>query len=111
MKTPIAGIVCSVMLGIASLVPASPAVAADYGKKVTFDDLDLDQPADVRAMYERIRAAARFVCRHDLYPWDGQWASHYKNCIEGAVDKAVRNVNNVSLTALHEGKTRRVASR
>jgi len=111
MQTSFGAIVITAMLSIALLVPASPAAADDSGQKVAFEDLDLNQPADVATLYERIQAAARSVCRNDSAPWDGRQASNYQKCFEGAVDLAVRDINNVSLTALHHEFGEKIASR
>lgn len=111
MQTSFGTIAITAMLSIGLLLPTSPAAAEDSGQKVTFEDLDLSQSADVAALYERIQAAARSVCQDDSAPWDARRARNYNKCFEGTVDQAVRDINNVSLTALHQEFGEKIASR
>jgi len=100
-----------ITLGLALLVGGGTAIAQDPGKRVSFEDLDPAQPADVALMYERITTAARMVCREASAPWDGRQQSNYKACVQGAIDHAVKNVTLTALTDLHQGNTENLASR
>jgi UrcA family protein len=104
MKTSIGKFMLVMAIGVAFLVSGSPAFAEEPSKKVMYGDLDLGQPADVSLLYERIRKAARLVCSDRLFP-------SLHRCIAAAVEQAVRDVNDVALTAVHEGNNRTVASR
>ena len=67
---------------------------------VVSQDLDLNQPAGARAMYQRLHSAARIACTHgnrvDLAP-----ATSYVACYEQALAGAVRSFNRPQLTAVY----------
>jgi UrcA family protein len=71
---------------------------------VKFADLNLRSPAGAEELFRRIQRAANTVC------WDAQ-DFHVLNdiarreCVERAVAKAVKDVNNQHLTALYARKT------
>jgi UrcA family protein len=79
-------------------------------RTVSAGDLDLNQPANVATLYQRIQAAARAVCHEEalrfrrstnrLAPMN--WR---QSCIARAVDGAVASADNVQLSALHRGTT------
>jgi UrcA family protein len=83
---------------------APPQVAVAYG------DLDLAQPSDARALYGRIRAAAREVCA----PASGRGAAQqvaWNACRRDALDRAVAALGSDSIARLHAAKAQRSASR
>ena len=71
---------------------------------VRYAELDLSKPQGIDALYRRIQAAAKSVCRPDA-----SVSSFYdranRHCYHDAVERAVRQVNLVTLTALHRAKT------
>ena len=81
----------------------SGSISADDGKRVDFADLDPASPADVAVMYERITHAAETVCRQASSPWDGRKNRHFDDCVRGALDQAVQDINLTTLTDLHQG--------
>jgi UrcA family protein len=82
-------------------------------RTVSTVDLDLNRPAGVATLYERIQAAARAVCRevaHDYRRETRSFASAAQRqfSVTRAVDGAVADVGNVQLSALHRGTQERV---
>ena len=104
MKTSIGKFMLVMAIGVAFLVSGSPAFAKEPSKKVMYRDLNLSQAADVSLLYERIRQAARLVCSDRHFPM-------VHGCFTAAVEQAVRDVNDVALTAVHEGRNKTLASR
>jgi UrcA family protein len=64
-------------------------------------DLDLASVADMRALYERIRYAARALCTAEESPLDTLRAPRQRHCMEEAIDAAVDRANAPLLTAVH----------
>lgn len=98
---------CLGVAGIITLGLFSPAMArpneATTSITVRFGDLDLAKPAGIEELYKRIRKAADKACGG--YPsgqviWQKQ---NYRQCREMAVARAVQDVDNGQLTALHAG--------
>jgi UrcA family protein len=101
----------SLALCVGALCAFSTAAGAEeFSKTVHFADLDLTQPEGAKALYARIRVAARSVCElsTDDTP-ELREAAHV--CIDKAIDQAVRRVNAPALTRLRFGsETIRLAS-
>jgi UrcA family protein len=81
-------------------------------RTVSTGDLDLDRPAGVATLYQRIQAAARAVCRDEALDFrrDTQRfapVSWRKSCVAQATDGAVADAGNVRLSALHRGTPER----
>ena len=90
--------------------PESP-LTPDTATTVRADDLDLTKPEDIQLLYERIRGAARSLCKVEhSAPWDIKRTLHKRECFEQAVDRAVARANEPALAALHRTEER-VASR
>ena len=100
----------ALIAGLAALFvsTASHAAPSDFEKgssiKVKFGDLDLGTAEGVQVLYQRIEKAARRVCNNDAEPGDPRWHSHWRYCYQTAVAKAVSDVNNQWLTAMHQQK-------
>jgi UrcA family protein len=75
------------------------ARGATPSKTVRFADLDMSKPAGAETLYDRIRSAARFVCR-------GMTEIDAGKCRANAVEAAVEGVGSPLLTELHVAKTR-----
>lgn len=75
--------------------------AAVVSKTVKFKDLDVSKVAGARALYGRISAAAREVCRAQPY-------NKVRNCRARAVDDAVVGVASPLLTSIHRSAVERV---
>jgi UrcA family protein len=99
-----------VTLGLAS---NSFASASDDGiRKVTvsYAEFDLSKPTGAEALYRRIKRAAFVVCGGEDSPIT--WNRAQKDqCISTSVDEAVAKVNAPLLSALHQDKNTRVASK
>ncbi len=81
-----------------------PAAAADEivtkSQVVRFSDLNLSSDEGVRALYQRIRKAARQVCAQST-DWTQYERGGYRSCYFKAVNDAVDHVNRPALTAMH----------
>jgi UrcA family protein len=70
-------------------------------RTVRYADLNLNTPAGVSALYQRIRYAAEAVC--DGAKWRGlAEATAAKACVDHAVSVSVHSVNNANLTKEYE---------
>jgi len=86
---------------------ASPAIAAaadpaaDVPRvSVQYSNLDLATSAGTRALYQRIRSAARKVCpAYD--PLDLEAFAASQECQQQAIARAVRQIGNARLAAVH----------
>jgi UrcA family protein len=70
-------------------------------KRVSFRDLDLSTASGAEALYERITAAAREVCR-------GAELNAIRSCQAIAVEDAVKGVGNPLLSSVHRSTVERV---
>jgi UrcA family protein len=70
---------------------------------VRFADLDLTRPADVAALYQRIRVAARDVCR-PLSERDLTLLAASRPCVVDAIGRAVGDINSPTLSRYHQTK-------
>jgi UrcA family protein len=79
-------------------------------KLVRFADLNVNSPDGARALYMRIRTAAHEVCR---LPFESNRfaALRERDCMDRAIDSAVRDVHAPELTALRFGSETRLAQR
>ena len=111
MKTLIGQTLISMTLTLALLAVAPASFAAGPSKRVEFNDLNLERPADVAILYERIQEAARKVCETRSTPWEMYQDKVIEECIKDTVDAAVEDVNYYALTALHKGQRESVAGR
>jgi UrcA family protein len=95
------------MASVAAICVASATMGAHADeldaptRTVHYADLNLNTPAGVSALYQRIRYAAEEVCG------DAKWrglaeAAAAKACVAHAVDVGVHSVNNVNLTSQYE---------
>jgi len=91
-----------VLLGwSASAFGAVSPDGAVVSKTVKFKDLDISKAAGAQALYGRISAAAREVCRAQPY-------NSVRNCRARAVDDAVVGVGNPLLSSIHRSAVERV---
>lgn len=73
-------------------------------KTVKYDDLNLASTAGAKALYGRIRAAAREVCNRSAGS-DPILRVGGRACMEKAIDNAVKKVDAPELTALRFGSS------
>ena len=111
MKTYLNQSVIALILSLAITGWSNPSFAGQYHRKINYTDLNLDQPGDVAILYARIQRAARLVCRRERARWDEFVMTHYQQCLQMTVDKAVHDVNLDALTALHRGQMESVVKR
>jgi UrcA family protein len=89
---------------------AQPTPSDTLSKTVSFADLNTSTPEGVAAVYRRIRHAAESVCT----PFESRelaQKSEWRECMDGAVDRAIKSVNLPSLTAYanaQSGKSPRI---
>jgi UrcA family protein len=95
-------------VGAVATGTAVAAAAADTDSVLTvtvkYDDLDLSHHAGVDRLYGRIRRAAQTVCA----PFEGRSLSetqHWTQCVDASIARAVADVHQPALAALHAAKT------
>jgi UrcA family protein len=79
-------------------------------KTVRYSDLDISSPEGAKALYHRIRAAARDVCERSI-GGDAVLRVAENACVDTAIDNAVRKVDAPALTSLRFGGDIRLASK
>jgi UrcA family protein len=75
---------------------------------VRYSDLNLSQPRDARALYDRIQRAAREACDDHMYESLERLVRFHK-CVNQAVTNAVANVSSKQLTEIHEAEMHRLS--
>ena len=79
-------------------------------KTVKYGDLDISKAEGAKVLYQRIRAAARYVCDLSI-GGDAVLRVAEKACVDTAIDNAVRKVDAPALTSLRFGGDIRLASK
>jgi UrcA family protein len=92
-------------LWVLSLLAAAPLYAhpawdEPAKKTVSYTELDLAMPAADEKLYQRIKAAAREVCRGLEGPELDKIKPHHE-CVDGAIGRAVAQVNHPQFTAYY----------
>jgi len=96
--------------GVCALAASAGAEEDPPSKIVRYSDLDISHPAGAKALYARIRAAAREVCSLST-GHDSVLRGVVKGCVDTAIDDAVRKVNAPELTTLRFGGDIQLASK
>jgi UrcA family protein len=93
---------CTSMLALtAGVANATSSSAETREQVVSYADLDLEDGAGAAALMQRIRAAARVVCRTPGVEWTTLDAFlRAQRCRELAIEQAVERVGATSLTRL-----------
>jgi UrcA family protein len=91
--------------GLASSLELATSTEHEFRTAVVrYSVLDLTQPDGARAVYERIKTAARQACGatniEDLTTF-----AHYHECYEHAVANAVARVQSIRVSELHRNET------
>ncbi len=97
---------------LALATAATPAFAEPSIQKqvvVSYGDLDLSQPAGVRALYGRIRAAARSACSPAAGRAAGQQVA-WSKCRRDTLDRAVASLGSDAIARLHATRSSRGVS-
>jgi UrcA family protein len=101
---------CSAAIILASAFMVGSVFAADTivsSEVVKFQDLNVNSPAGVTALYQRIHVAALHVCSAGSTE-DLSNQRQYKKCTQDAETHAISKVNAPALTAYYEEKTGRL---
>ena len=93
----------SATLGQAWMVNTARAADAPvtHSLHISVSDLDLSKSSDVATLYARIRGAARQACGTDIVTGSRLPTSSKNQCMTQAIDGAVSQINNASLSAYH----------
>jgi UrcA family protein len=86
----------------AALFATAASAAESHSLSVPYADLDLDRPADVARLYQRIRRAAEDVCGPRLLTGSHVPEASYQLCFADAVAQAVARVDRAALSAYHQ---------
>jgi len=94
----------SATVGQAWMVSAARAENAPSppSLRIVVSDLDLSKSSDVATLYARIKSAAVQVCGAEAVTGSRLPSASKKQCMAQAVDGAVSQVNNASLSAYHK---------
>jgi UrcA family protein len=95
---------------LASATASADTRTLDPAVTIRFSDLNLSSIEGNRVLYGRIRSAAQEVCGPTFSLWDKSRWSSWKACYGATVDRAVTQIDQPLLTALHE-RSKRVAGR
>lgn len=101
-----------VAIAVAIVYVSLPAVAnagdtqlIGKSEKVSFADLNVKKEADARRLYRRLRSASERVCGVESLSSSGSVSnmSKAKRCFKNAMDSAVAEIGNPTLTEIHSG--------
>ncbi len=93
----------SATVGQAWMVSAARAEnAPTQSLRIVVSDLDLSKSSDVATLYARIKSAAVQACGADVVTGSRLPSGSKKQCTSQAVDGAVSQINNASLSAYHK---------
>ena len=105
-----ASVVATVALACAA--STGRAVADQPGealtRKVTYGDLDLGSEQGAKALYGRLRIAAREVCT-SFESTDPIHQELWQNCVDNALESAVSKINKPLVSALRDQRVNRAA--
>jgi len=93
------------VLGLASAGAATPRDSEPTAVVVKYGDLNLATDAGVKALYQRITYAARQACPDPAIN-DLIFRQRVEDCRSQAVARAIREVDNSRLAALHAGHSK-----
>jgi UrcA family protein len=94
----------SATVGQAWMVSAARAENAPSPQslRIVVSDLDLSKTSDVATLYARIKSAAVQACGADVVTGSRLPSGSKRQCTTQAVDGAVSQINNASLSAYHK---------
>jgi UrcA family protein len=106
-RTPLNSTASMLAAGVFALICAASggrALAADPSEPLTkivhYGDLNLDSEGGAKVLYARLRSAAKEVCT-PLESLDVTRRRLWQSCFNSAVANAVRQVDKITLSALH----------
>ena len=87
------------------VVAASPSQIEDVSITVSYEDLNVDTDAGVKALYRRLQRAAVTVCnsRQEATLGSRLHATDSRRCYAEALTSAVENIGNDALDEIHAG--------
>jgi len=88
-------------MGVAQAANVAPAAAAAPSVTVSYRDLDLSRPGDVRTLYRRLQHAAASVCQ-PVSQLELSRHLAWQRCYDSALDSAVMAVRSPELLALND---------
>ena len=75
---------------------------APQSLRLSISDLDLSKESDVATLYARIKSAAHQACGADVVTGSRLPSKDMKQCLSQAIDGAVIQINNPTLSAYHQ---------
>jgi UrcA family protein len=99
------GLLTAVGATLALFAANGHAGADPLQKTVGYADLDLSKPQDASQLYTRLKRAAAVVCR-TLEGRELRRKQMHDACEQEALSDAVAQVDNTTLTALHDAPVR-----
>jgi len=112
-RHPVAAAILLGTLTALSFAAWSGETSAYPGKRRSVDvgyaDLNLSHPAGTRALYARLRTAARLLCAYDYTPSDLYHRVARKDCYDRTLNDAVQDMDSAPLKGLHAANGRRSA--
>jgi UrcA family protein len=93
-------------LGIASGITTGSHAAEPPSIKVAYAGLDVSQPMGAQLLYRRLQQAAQDVCGQ-LDPIDVSAYVRWQSCYDGALQRAVLQVNAPELLAVYRSDAER----
>jgi len=92
--------------GMMSYVVGATAATSDgepLKEVVAYRDLNLNRPEGISALYQRVSNAAAQVC-HPLQSRELSKMKPWKDCVHGAISRAVTQINVPALTAYADAR-------
>jgi len=96
-----AAVIFTVLSGISSLGNANLQEVDVKSVRVSYADLNLNQAAGKKTLYQRLRGAADQVCGK-VQSKVARDIRHNRECFEDALDHAVHQVGNQDLLTMHQ---------
>jgi UrcA family protein len=99
-------LLAAIGLGMPMVVfAASPRQIEDISITVSYEDLNVDTDAGVKALYRRLQRAAVTVCNSRQDPTIGSrlHATDSRRCYAEALTSAVESIDNDALDEIHAG--------
>ena len=97
-------VTAAITLGALAPVMASDRFVTRSSVKVSYADLNLARPKDAALLYWRIEKAARQVCRGNPGSRTFAELADFQRCRDEAIARAVMDVGNSTVIALHRDK-------
>ena len=108
-STGLRGLVAAAILGAvaSSFSAVTAADTSSASVTVKYADLNIASPSGALVLYERIRAAAQSACSYFVFEHDADEA----HCVQNAIANAVAKVNQPTLSAVYNAKSKTSAAR